>query len=57
MQSDTETRNLLDDVGEDFDFDDDLDLQEAEGSINLAENHVQIGSDIFTYFVSKILCF
>jgi len=30
LQSDTETRNLLDDVGEDFDEDYNLNLQESE---------------------------
>uniref|UniRef100_A0A915DQ24 Uncharacterized protein n=1 Tax=Ditylenchus dipsaci TaxID=166011 RepID=A0A915DQ24_9BILA len=39
VQSDTETRNLLDDVGEDFD-EDFLDLQEA-GSLNTLDNQLQ----------------
>ncbi|KAI1719777.1 cytoskeletal-regulatory complex EF hand domain-containing protein [Ditylenchus destructor] len=46
VQSDTETRNLLDDVGEDFD-EDYLDLEEAEGSLNLSEHHVQIDAKYF----------
>ncbi|CAK5023096.1 unnamed protein product [Meloidogyne enterolobii] len=58
LQSDTETRNLLDDVGEDFDEDYNLNLQESEIELDprmfdLSEEQLNYYTNCFLYLMQK----
>uniref|UniRef100_A0A1I8B7P7 EF-hand domain-containing protein n=1 Tax=Meloidogyne hapla TaxID=6305 RepID=A0A1I8B7P7_MELHA len=58
FQNDTETRNLLDDVGEDFDEDYNLNLQESEIELDprmfdLSEEQLNYYTNCFLYLMQK----